>query len=146
MRNISTIVSTICIGVQILGNTLTTRSPSYFDGNMVKKDIDDNWILKVNNIKKITSNLGKLYQNELGLHDEVQIDEKLIGKEQNEAEIFKLIQLVMGVLVECENKVEFLGNIMSMEHETQMELMLIIERVCILHFISCTRTSGLLVL
>ena len=109
--------------------TVTIRSPSYFDSNMVKKEIDDNWILKVNNIKKITSNLDRLYQNELGLHDEVRIDENLIGKEQNEAEIFKLIQLVMGVLVECENKREFLGNIMSMGHETQMELMLIIERV-----------------
>ena len=92
--------------------------------------MEDNFVLKTNNIKKIVSTLDKLYQMELGIHDRVNIDSAAIGKEQNIPEIVKLVELVLGVLVESEHKAEYLQKIMHLDETTQHELMVILEGVC----------------
>jgi chromosome segregation ATPase len=117
----------------MLFEILSQVVPRYFDVSSLKRDVQDNWVLKVNNIKKITNNLDRFYHTELGIHDEVNIDETIIGRDQDAREIVKLLQLILGVVVECENKVEYIGNIMNMNAAAQRELMVIIEEIISKH-------------
>lgn len=53
----------------------------------------------------------------------------LIVKENNLKEIQKLVQFILGVAVECENKTEYIKNIMKMDAFSQKQLMLLIEEI-----------------
>jgi hypothetical protein len=44
-------------------------------------------------------------------------------------ELSKLVQLILGVVVECERKVEYIPNIMKLDPASQRELMVLIEGV-----------------
>jgi HOOK domain len=108
---------------------LFLRAPKYFDPENIKRDLEDNWILKSNNIKKIVATLDKLYQMELGIHYGIDIDANSIARDQNTQEIVKLVELVLGVMVESEHKNEYIGSIMQLDETTQRELMVILEGV-----------------
>jgi hypothetical protein len=51
-------------------------------------------------------------------------------RDHNTQEIVKLVELVLGVMVESEHKNEYIGNIMKLDEATQRELMVILEGVC----------------
>lgn len=86
-------------------------------------------MLKTNNIKNLVNNLDRFYQVDLGIHYGVDIDANAIGRDSNPEEIMKLVNLILGVLVECEHKEEYIGNIMCLDEQTQHELMVILEGV-----------------
>ena len=97
----------------------------------IKRDTGDNYLLKAANIKKILSVLNEFYTLELGITEtdlEV-INANSIAKEGNTSEILKLVELVLGAAVECENKKEYIENIMLLDETSQRDLMVIIERV-----------------
>lgn len=56
----------------------------------------------------------------------------------NTQEIVKLVELVLGVMVESEHKNEYIGNIMKLDEATQHELMVILEGVRLLFIIGKT--------
>jgi hypothetical protein len=50
-------------------------------------------------------------------------------KENNVNEIQKLVQYILGAAVECENKVVYIQNIMTLDPQSQKQLMVLIEEV-----------------
>lgn len=56
------------------------RAPKYFDAENIKRDTEDNWILRSNNVKKIVSTLDRLFQVELGIHYGTDIDVNKIAR------------------------------------------------------------------
>eukprot|EP01112_Ceratiomyxa_fruticulosa_P023585 TRINITY_DN9086_c0_g2_i1.p1 TRINITY_DN9086_c0_g2~~TRINITY_DN9086_c0_g2_i1.p1 ORF type:complete len:744 (-),score=212.05 TRINITY_DN9086_c0_g2_i1:96-2327(-) len=104
-------------------------APKYFDLSTLKTDVSDNWVLKSNNIKKIVHSLENFYQIELEIEQGTNIDPVVVAKGEDDEEIIRLIEAILGVVVECENKAHYIQNIMSLEEETQMELMTIIQNI-----------------
>lgn len=58
------------------------RAPDYFDPNLLRKEVGSNWILKVNNVKKLLENLNLFYQKELGQTVGVVVDAPLVAREK----------------------------------------------------------------
>jgi hypothetical protein len=48
----------------------------------LKKEVGSNWILKVNNVKKLLENLHLFYQKELGQTVAVVVDAPLVAREK----------------------------------------------------------------
>lgn len=75
--------------------------------------------------------MDRLYQTDLGIHYGLEINATAIARDQDAQEIVKLVELVLGVMVESEHKNEYIGNIMKLDESTQRELMVILEGVWI---------------
>lgn len=56
------------------------------------------------------------------------LDAAALGRAESD-ELHKLLQLVLGAAVECENKVTYIQNIMKLEPASQRSLMVLIEEV-----------------
>jgi hypothetical protein len=50
-------------------------------------------------------------------------------KNESNSEMIKLIELILGAAIECENKKEYIENIMLLDESSQRILMVFIERV-----------------
>eukprot|EP01119_Soliformovum_irregulare_P000273 TRINITY_DN10201_c0_g1_i3.p1 TRINITY_DN10201_c0_g1~~TRINITY_DN10201_c0_g1_i3.p1 ORF type:complete len:573 (-),score=171.20 TRINITY_DN10201_c0_g1_i3:355-1929(-) len=97
---------------------------------MVKREAEENEFLRHNNIKTVVSALDSYYQSELGLPGQAQdLDSSAIAREGNVQEIQKLVQLILGAAVECDEKIKWIGNIMKMEPASQRQLMVLIEQI-----------------
>ena len=55
---------------------------------------------------------------------------KRIASENDTEEIEKLVQLVLGCVVQCENNQEYIQRITSLSESSQSELMVRIQKVC----------------
>jgi len=122
-------------GIQ-LSEILSQIIPKWIDLSQYKREAEFNDLLKLHNLKLILSSLHSYYKEELGLpklSEELFVDVNAIVREGDEEYMKKLIQLIVGVVVECENKVEYIRTIMKMEPESQKELMILIEEVLSKH-------------
>lgn len=127
----------------ILEEILAQVAPKHFSAESIKRDFEDNWVLKVNNVKKIVSTLDRLYQMDLGIHYGLEINATAIARDQDTQEIVKLVELVLGVMVESELKNEYIGNIMILDETTQRELMVILEGIINRHQIEMSSDHSL---
>jgi len=82
---------------------------------------------------------GRSYQ-----HDNDLAVAELLVKNEDSAEMINLIELILGAAIECENKKEYIQNIMLLDETSQRILMLFIERV--LQPSSCTHLAFLIFL
>ncbi|GAM16872.1 hypothetical protein SAMD00019534_000470 [Acytostelium subglobosum LB1] len=95
-----------------------------------KDDIGDNWVLRSENINNLLSSLDQYYVNELGLNDQTStINVETVAKDRNDVEIIKLIELILGVVLECDNKEEYIGKMQILDPTVQNDLMVIIEKI-----------------
>jgi hypothetical protein len=69
-----------------------------------------------------------------------------VCKNEDNTEMIKLIELILGAAIECENKKEYIENIMLLDESSQRILMVFIERVpfCLLFSSASSASSSLL--
>lgn len=107
--------------------------PAYFDETTlgsIKKEAEGNEYLRLGNIKKIISAIHSYNESELGfvLREEEELDASKIAQGET-SDIQKLVQLILGVVVECENKVQYIQSIMALPPDHQKQLMFLIAEV-----------------
>uniref|UniRef100_A0A4W6DGU2 Protein Hook homolog 3 n=1 Tax=Lates calcarifer TaxID=8187 RepID=A0A4W6DGU2_LATCA len=97
----------------------------------IKPEVGDNWRLKVSNLKKILKGILDYNQEVLGQHinDFTLPDVNLIGEHSDAAELGRMLQLILGCAVNCEQKQEYIQTIMMMEESVQHVVMTAIQEV-----------------
>ncbi|XP_049594893.1 protein Hook homolog 3 isoform X1 [Syngnathus scovelli] len=97
----------------------------------IKPDVGDNWRLKVSNLKKILKGILDYNQEILGQHinDFTLPDVTLIGEHSDPAELGRMLQLILGCAVNCEQKQEYIQSIMMMEESVQHVVMTAIQEL-----------------
>ncbi|XP_041825893.1 protein Hook homolog 3 isoform X4 [Melanotaenia boesemani] len=97
----------------------------------VKPEVGDNWRLKISNLKKILKGILDYNQEVLGQHinDFTLPDVNLIGEHSDAAELGRMLQLILGCAVNCEQKQEYIQTIMMMEESVQHVVMTAIQEL-----------------
>lgn len=84
----------------------------------------DNWRLRVSNIKKVVEGVADYYETALRMPvimSNVNLpDAVLIGKDANEKELGRLMQLILVAAVNCDNKEKHIAKILTLGTETQL--------------------------
>ncbi|KAJ1883239.1 hypothetical protein LPJ66_011054, partial [Kickxella alabastrina] len=94
-------------------------------------DIGDNWVLKMNNLKKLYKLVTQYYEDVLG-YPASNLDEpnlSAIAKNEDPEELLKLCHLILTLAVQCERNQVYIGKIMSLGEDDQRCLMVSIESV-----------------
>ncbi|XP_063770662.1 protein Hook homolog 3 isoform X1 [Pseudophryne corroboree] len=108
--------------------------PSYFDENWlnrIKTDVGDNWRLKISNLKKILKGILDYNHEILGhqINDFTLPDVTLVGEHSDASELGRMLQLILGCAVKCEQKQEYIQTIMMMEESVQHMVMTAIQEL-----------------
>uniref|UniRef100_A0A8C8DKT2 Hook microtubule tethering protein 3 n=1 Tax=Oryzias sinensis TaxID=183150 RepID=A0A8C8DKT2_9TELE len=111
-----------------------SRDGGYFSDawiSRIKPEVGDNWRLKVSNLKKILTGILDYYQEVLGqqINDFTLPDVNLIGEHSDAAELGRMLQLILGCAVNCEQKQEYIQTIMVMEESVQHVVMTAIQEL-----------------
>uniref|UniRef100_A0A8C0XIC6 Protein Hook homolog 3 n=1 Tax=Castor canadensis TaxID=51338 RepID=A0A8C0XIC6_CASCN len=133
-------VDTPCQSVEDLTNgvvmaqVLQKIDPAYFDENWlnrIKTEVGDNWRLKISNLKKILKGILDYNHEILGqqINDFTLPDVNLIGEHSDAAELGRMLQLILGCAVNCEQKQEYIQAIMMMEESVQHVVMTAIQEL-----------------
>ncbi|XP_061893145.1 protein Hook homolog 2-like [Entelurus aequoreus] len=117
-----------------IAHVLNMIDPSWFNETWlgrIKEESEDNWRLKVSNLKKILKSMLEYYHEILGhqVSDEHLPDVTLIGEMGDVTELGKLVQLVLGCAVSCEKKQEQIQQIMTLEESVQHVVMTAIQEL-----------------
>uniref|UniRef100_A0A1A8FSA8 Hook homolog 2 n=2 Tax=Nothobranchius korthausae TaxID=1143690 RepID=A0A1A8FSA8_9TELE len=117
-----------------IAHVLNRLDPAWFNETWlgrIKEESEDNWRLKVSNLKKILKITLEYYHDVLGhqVSDEHLPDVSLIGEMGDAAELGKLIQLVLGCAISCEKKEEQIQQIMTLEESVQHVVMTAIQEI-----------------
>lgn len=97
----------------------------------IKTDAGNNWRLKVSNLKKIVQGIVDYYQECINLHltDFSKPDVVKIGEHCSPEELGRLLQLILGCAINCQNKQDYITRIMSMEESVQQVIMQAIQEL-----------------
>uniref|UniRef100_A0A8C6VS88 Protein Hook homolog 3 n=1 Tax=Naja naja TaxID=35670 RepID=A0A8C6VS88_NAJNA len=118
----------------VMAQVLQKIDPTYFDENWlnrIKREVGDNWRLKVSNLKKILKGILDYNHEILGqqINDFILPDVNLIGEHSDAAELGRMLQLILGCAVNCEQKQEYIQTIMMMEESVQHVVMTAIQEL-----------------
>ncbi|XP_077353548.1 protein Hook homolog 3 isoform X2 [Festucalex cinctus] len=118
----------------VMAQALQKIDEVYFNDawiSRIKPDVGDNWRLKVSNLKKILKGILDYNQEILGQHinDFTLPDVTLIGEHSDPAELGRMLQLILGCAVNCEQKQEYIQTIMMMEESVQHVVMTAIQEL-----------------
>ncbi|XP_035996055.1 protein Hook homolog 3 isoform X3 [Fundulus heteroclitus] len=118
----------------VMAQVLQKIDASYFNdawSSRIKPEAGDNWRLKVSNLKKILKGILDYYQEVLGqqINDFTLPDVNLIGEHSDAAELGRMLQLILGCAVNCEQKQEYIQTIMVMEESVQHVVMTAIQEL-----------------
>lgn len=97
----------------------------------IKSDVGDNWRLKISNLKKILKGILDYNHEILGqqINDFTLPDVGLIAEHSDAAELGRMLQLILGCAVNCEQKQEYIQTIMMMEESVQHVVMTAIQEL-----------------
>ncbi|XP_030639800.1 protein Hook homolog 3 [Chanos chanos] len=97
----------------------------------IKSEVGDNWRLKISNLKKILKGILDYNHEVLGqqINDFTLPDVSLIGEHSDAAELGRMLQLILGCAVNCEQKQEYIQTIMMMEESVQHVVMTAIQEL-----------------
>ncbi|TNM87449.1 hypothetical protein fugu_005670 [Takifugu bimaculatus] len=110
------------------------RDPAWFSESWlsrIKTDVEENWRLKMNNLKKILQQVLDYY-NEVLVQDISHLplpDVALVAEHAEPTELGRLLQLVLGCAVKCERKQEYIQIIMTLEEAVQHVVMTAIQEL-----------------
>ncbi|MBN3295524.1 protein Hook homolog 3 isoform X2 [Amia ocellicauda] len=118
----------------VMAQVLQKIDISYFNDNWIsriKTEVGDNWRLKVSNLKKILKGILDYNHEVLGqqINDFTLPDVILIGEHSDAAELGRMLQLILGCAVNCEQKQEYIQTIMVMEESVQHVVMTAIQEL-----------------
>lgn len=113
---------------------LAEIAPDWFDDEWISKirrDTGDNRRLKVNNLKKLVKGVHDYYTEVLTMDISgfPMPDVNSIVESLDITELGRLLQLVLGCAVNCEDKQEYIQVIMSMEESVQHVVMMAIQEL-----------------
>ncbi|KAL3869534.1 hypothetical protein ACJMK2_042202 [Sinanodonta woodiana] len=117
-----------------MAQVLHQIDPEYFNEtwmSKIKTDDVTNWRLKVNNLKKILKGILEYNLEVLGIqiHDFQMPDVNAIGEHISATELGRLLQLILGCAVNCNEKQEYIQRIMAMEESVQHVVMTAIQEL-----------------
>uniref|UniRef100_A0A665U944 Calponin-homology (CH) domain-containing protein n=1 Tax=Echeneis naucrates TaxID=173247 RepID=A0A665U944_ECHNA len=97
----------------------------------IKADVEDNWRLKMNKLKKILQMVVDYYNEVLNqeISDFPLPEMALVAEHSNPVELGRLLQLVLGCAVRCERKQEYIQIIMTLEESVQHVVMTAIQEL-----------------
>uniref|UniRef100_A0A8C1Z5F1 Protein Hook homolog 3 n=1 Tax=Cyprinus carpio TaxID=7962 RepID=A0A8C1Z5F1_CYPCA len=97
----------------------------------IKPDVGDNWRLKISNLKKILKGILDYNHEVLGqqINDFTLPDVCLIAEHSDAAELGRMLQLILGCAINCEQKQEYIQTIMMMEESVQHVVMTAIQEL-----------------
>jgi len=105
-------------------------APRHVDMSALKRSALNNWLLRKANVKLLLTNIEEFYSDELNIaSDAADVDIDRMCKNESNSEMIKLIELILGAAIECENKKEYIENIMLLDESSQRILMVFIERL-----------------
>ncbi|KAM8872047.1 protein Hook homolog 3 isoform 2-T2 [Synchiropus picturatus] len=118
----------------VMAQTLQKIDAVYFNDvwiSRIKPEVGDNWRLKVSNLKKVLKGILDYNQEVLRQHinDFILPDVNLIGEHSDAAELGRMLQLILGCAVNCEQKQEYIQTIMMMEESVQHVVMTAIQEL-----------------
>jgi protein HOOK3 len=105
-------------------------APDYFDPTTIARHLGDNWALKSSNLRKLLRNLEYYYHEELKKDANFEAQTQSLGNIARSGDadaIASLVELVAAAAVTCPQKGEFVGRIMGMTQESQIQMKVIIE-------------------
>ncbi|XP_043504103.1 protein Hook homolog 3 [Polistes fuscatus] len=111
-----------------LAEVLAQIAPEWFTAvwkAKIKTEVNSNWRLKVSNLKKIIEAVMEYYIECLNqqLSGYVKPDAGKIGEHCDRDELCRLLQLILGCAVNCNQKQQYITRIMSMEESVQQAIM-----------------------
>jgi protein HOOK3 len=94
------------------------------------ESVGSNWRLKFSNLKKILDGIWEFY-DELNatLPEELKPDLNKIAENNEPKEIGKLIQLILGIAVNCAEKQKYITQITELEESIQSNIMKAIQEI-----------------
>lgn len=113
-----------------LFEALSEIAPDHFDPTTIARGLGDNWALKSSNLRKLCRNLETYFHDILGKDadfEAVGSSISSISRHSDRDGIITLVELVAAATVQCEDKDVFIGRIMNMKPESQLEMKGIIE-------------------
>mmetsp|Transcript_659 Transcript_659/g.1038 ORF Transcript_659/g.1038 Transcript_659/m.1038 type:complete len:600 (+) Transcript_659:484-2283(+) len=115
-----------------LFEVLSEIAPDHFDPTTIARHLGDNWALKSSNLRKLVRNLEYYYHEDLQKDapesfQELSSQLGKIARTGDAAALEPLVELVAAAAVTCPQKSEFVGRIMSMSPEAQIQMKGIIE-------------------
>jgi protein HOOK3 len=107
-------------------------APNHFDPTTIARHLGDNWALKSSNLRKLVRNLEYYCHEDLSKDApesfrEISSNVGKISRTGDASAIEPLVELVAAVAVTCPQKSEFVGRIMGMSGESQIQMKGIIE-------------------
>ncbi|XP_056271488.1 protein Hook homolog 1 [Pseudoliparis swirei] len=117
-----------------ISQALHQIDPAWFsDGwlDRIKTDVDGNWRLKMNNLKKILQMVLDYYTEVLAqeMSDFSLPDLAVVAEHSDPVQLGRLLQLVLGCAVRCERKQEYIQIIMTLEESVQHVVMTAIQEL-----------------
>ena len=98
----------------ILTEAMAQIAPAHFDTSSLKRGVGGNSILCGTNLQKLLRNLRDFYSEELGQTlSPAAVDSALIASEKDPTETAKLVELVLGAAVQCEQAGAYIARIMQ---------------------------------
>ncbi|XP_066966907.1 protein Hook homolog 3 isoform X1 [Macrobrachium rosenbergii] len=112
----------------VMANVLHQIAPEYFTQfwlGKIKADVGDNWRLKVSNLRKVQQGIVDYYQEQLNQNIKhfPLPDLNKIGEHDDQEELGRMLQLILGCAVNCESKQQYIEAIMNMEETVQKVIM-----------------------
>lgn len=112
----------------VLSQALNQIAPEWFTSvwmTKIKTDAGGNWRIKMSNLKKILEKVLDYYQEAFSqnISSSVKPDISKIVEMNDSGEMGKMLQLVLGCAVNCNNKQEYIKRIMDMEESEQRAMM-----------------------
>ena len=112
----------------VISQVLNQIAPEWFTSvwmTKIKTDVSGNWRIKMSNLKKILEKILDYYQEAFSqnVSSSVKPDINKIVEMNDPTEMGRMIQLVLGCAVNCNNKQEYIKRIMDMEESEQRAMM-----------------------
>ncbi|XP_074786265.1 protein Hook homolog 2 [Athene noctua] len=117
-----------------LAHVLHSIDASWFNETWlgrIRDDAEDNWRLKVSNLRKVLQSVLEYWQDVLGQVVEEQHvpDVALAAQHADPEQLGKLVRLVLGCAVSCERREEHIQRIMTLEESVQHVVMTAIQEL-----------------
>ncbi|XP_037263156.1 protein Hook homolog 2 isoform X6 [Falco rusticolus] len=117
-----------------LAHVLHSIDASWFNETWlgrIRNDAEDNWRLKVSNLRKVLQSVLEYWQDVLGqaVADQHVPDVALAAQHADPEQLGKLVRLVLGCAVSCERREEHIQRIMTLEESVQHVVMTAIQEL-----------------
>lgn len=117
-----------------LYESLAEMAPECCDLSLLKRDAESNWVLRLNNLRKLVNSLLAFYGESSPYIEEINaVNTTAIAKNASPSDIVSLMKSVLGVAVQCRKKQDYVTRIMSLQPESQHQLMHMIQEIMSAH-------------